>query len=105
MVKAAVIDTTNSFTTTTPLYYCNCNIVVCYCHSFLLPPCLVTVRPLGTCVLVHTHADVDKSNTSYYGATGLFLLSADGAVSVLVPQSKDGPVYDVKWNPDGNRCV
>ena len=35
----------------------------------------------------------------------MFILSADGAVSALVSQSKDGPVYDVQWAPDGLRYV
>jgi len=59
----------------------------------------------GDTVLVHTHTDVDKSNTSYYGATGLAILTTDGAVSALVSQSKEGPVYEVKWAPDGLRFV
>jgi uncharacterized protein with WD repeat len=31
----------------------------------------------GTMLLIHTHSDVDKSNTSYYGSTGLFILSGE----------------------------
>ena len=57
----------------------------------------------GSALLVHTHSDVDKSNSSYYGASGLFLLSADGELSVAVPQSKDGQIHDVKWSPVGDR--
>ena len=57
----------------------------------------------GSAVLVHTHSDVDKSNSSYYSSSGLFLLSADGNLSVAVPQSKEGQIHDVKWSPVGDR--
>ncbi len=59
----------------------------------------------GTVLLTHTHSDVDSSNTSYYGATGLTILSHDGTISAIVPQSKDGPIHDVKWAPSGERFV
>lgn len=59
----------------------------------------------GTSLLAHTSSDLDSSNTSYYGATGLFLLSTDGVVGAMVQQSKDGPVYDVKWSPAGDKFV
>ena len=48
---------------------------------------------LGTHVLVHTHTDVDTSGSSYYGASSLYILSADGKISSIVSQSKEGPVY------------
>ena len=54
-------------------------------------------------MLVHTHCDVDKSNSSYYGSSGLFLLSADGSLSASVPQSKEGQIHDVQWSPLGDR--
>lgn len=57
----------------------------------------------GSAVLVHTHCDVDKSNSSYYGSSGLFLLSADGSLSASVPQSKEGQIHDVQWSPLGDR--
>ena len=61
----------------------------------------------GSALLVHTHSDVDKSNTSYYGATGLFLLttSALGELTDKVAQSKDGPIHDVQWSPLGDRFI
>lgn len=59
----------------------------------------------GTVLLTHTHSDVDSSNTSYYGATGLTILSCDGSISAIVPQSKDGPIHDVKWAPNGERFI
>ena len=57
----------------------------------------------GSAVLVHTQADVDHSNSSYYGASGLFLLTSDGAIAAPVAQSKEGPIHDVKWSPLGDR--
>jgi translation initiation factor 2A len=59
----------------------------------------------GTALLVHTQCDVDHSNSSYYGASGLFLMTADGSISAPVEQSKEGPIHDVKWSPLGDRCV
>ena len=53
--------------------------------------------------MVHTHSDVDKSNSSYYGTSGLYLLSADGEVSAAVPQSKEGQIHEVQWSPKGDR--
>ena len=44
---------------------------------------------------------MDKSNASYYGSTGLFLLSVDGKVSLKVPQSKEGHVAAAEWSPTG----
>ena len=61
----------------------------------------------GTSLLIHTHSDVDKSNTSYYGATGIFLLStpAHGDISEKISQTKEGPIHDVKWSPSGDRFI
>lgn len=56
----------------------------------------------GTAIIIHTQSDVDSSNASYYGATGLFIMTADGTVSAIVPQTKDGPIHDVKWSPVGD---
>ena len=55
---------------------------------------------LGTQVLVLTHTDVDKSNKSYYGETGLYLLSASGNFDCRVTLDKEGPVHDLAWNPN-----
>ena len=63
----------------------------------------MTWNCIGSALLVHTHSDVDRSNTSYYGTSGLFLLSSDGELSAQVPQSKDGQIHDVKWSPVGDR--
>ena len=59
----------------------------------------------GSSLLTHTQSDVDCSNTSYYGSTGLFILSSDGKLSGMVPQSKDGPIHDVKWSPVDDNFV
>jgi len=61
----------------------------------------------GNSLLVHTHSDVDKSNTSYYGATGIFLLttSAYGDLSEKISQTKEGPIHDVKWSPVGDKFI
>ena len=61
----------------------------------------------GTSLLIHTHSDVDKSGGSYYGATGLYVLTTPsaGGVSEKLSQSKEGPVYDVKWSPKGDKFV
>lgn len=58
----------------------------------------------GTSLLVHSHSDVDNSNSSYYGATGLYILMAGNSdVSNKVEQSKEGPIHDVQWSPAGDR--
>jgi len=57
----------------------------------------------GTALLVYAQADTDA--TSYYGATGLFLLQAHTDAAIKVEQSKDGPVHDVQWSPVGDRFV
>ncbi|KZT18898.1 translation initiation factor eIF-2A [Neolentinus lepideus HHB14362 ss-1] len=55
---------------------------------------------LGTQVLVLTHTDVDKTNKSYYGETGLYLLSAAGNFDCRVTLDKDGPIHDFAWSPN-----
>jgi translation initiation factor 2A len=37
----------------------------------------------GKMLLIHTHCDVDKSNSSYYGNSGLFFMAADGSKEVF----------------------
>ena len=61
----------------------------------------------GTSLLCHTSTDVDSSGASYYGATGLFVLttSALGDMTEKVSQSKDGPIYAVAWSPNGDKFV
>lgn len=84
----------------------------------------VTIKwnPLGTLALVLTQTEVDKSNKSYYGETGLYLLSAAGnfdsriilgrpsplyediADSIFL--DKEGPIHDFAWNPNSKEfCV
>lgn len=65
--------------------------------------CKMFWRPIsGDTVLVQTSSDVDTSGNSYYGQSGLFIVSIDGNVSRPVPQSKDGAVYCVQWSPNGS---
>ncbi|CAI5496920.1 unnamed protein product [Closterium sp. Naga37s-1] len=58
-----------------------------------------------TAVLVWTHSDVDKTNQSYYGESGLHFLAADGSFEGAVPLSKEGPIHDVQWSPNGKDFV
>ncbi|KDQ18700.1 hypothetical protein BOTBODRAFT_29077 [Botryobasidium botryosum FD-172 SS1] len=55
---------------------------------------------LGTQVLVFTHTDVDKTGKSYYGETGLYLLSAAGNFDCRVTLDKEGPIHDFAWSPN-----
>lgn len=65
----------------------------------------------GDTLLAHTHSDVDRSNSSYYGSSGLFYLKIKGgsfgdeSKDGLVSSSKEGPVHDVKWCPLGDKFV
>lgn len=61
----------------------------------------------GTSLLVHTLSDVDNSNTSYYGASGIFLLTtpAHGGLSEKISPTKEGPIHDVKWSPNGETFI
>lgn len=36
--------------------------------------------PVGGSLLIHTHTEVDTTGSSYYGATGLFAMAANGKV-------------------------
>jgi len=55
---------------------------------------------LGTQVLVLTQTDVDNTNKSYYGQTGLYLLSAAGNFDCRITLDKEGPVHDFAWSPN-----
>ena len=55
---------------------------------------------LGTQVLVLTQTEVDKTNKSYYGETGLYLLSAAGNFDCRVTLDKEGPIHDFAWSPN-----
>eukprot|EP01036_Dinobryon_divergens_P027604 gene27604-36406_t len=57
---------------------------------------------LGSSLLIHSHSDVDSSNNSYYGATGLYIMRRGCEESSIVDQSKEGPIHDVKWSPAGD---
>ncbi|EIN07884.1 translation initiation factor eIF-2A [Punctularia strigosozonata HHB-11173 SS5] len=55
---------------------------------------------LGTQVLILTQTDVDAANKSYYGETGLYLLSAAGNFDCRVTLDKEGPIHDFAWSPN-----
>lgn len=55
---------------------------------------------LGTQVLIMTQTEVDNSNKSYYGETGLYLLSAAGNFDCRVTLDKEGPIHDFAWSPN-----
>jgi len=59
----------------------------------------------GTACLVVTHTDVDKSNKSYYGETGIYYLSADGKTEKQVTLDKEGSVHKCCWSPDGKQFL
>ncbi|KAH8824279.1 eukaryotic translation initiation factor eIF2A-domain-containing protein [Flagelloscypha sp. PMI_526] len=54
---------------------------------------------LGTQVLLLTQTDVDNSNKSYYGETGLYLLSAAGNFDARLTLDREGPIHDFAWSP------
>ncbi|SRR5713226_5662016 len=55
---------------------------------------------LGTQVLVLTQTDVDSTNRSYYGQSGLYLLSAAGNFDIRIDLDKEGPIHDFTWSPN-----
>jgi translation initiation factor 2A len=55
---------------------------------------------LGTQVLVLTQTDVDNTNKSYYGQSGLHLLSAAGNFDCRISLDKEGPIHDFAWSPN-----
>ncbi|KAG1884613.1 eukaryotic translation initiation factor eIF2A-domain-containing protein [Suillus subluteus] len=55
---------------------------------------------LGTQVLVFTQTEVDNLNMSYYGETGMYLLSAAGDFNCRITLGKEGPIHDVSWSPN-----
>ncbi|TFK35523.1 eukaryotic translation initiation factor eIF2A-domain-containing protein [Crucibulum laeve] len=55
---------------------------------------------LGTQVLLLTQTEVDNSNKSYYGETGMYLLSAAGNFDCRVVLDKEGPIHDFAWSPN-----
>lgn len=55
---------------------------------------------IGTQVLLLTQTEVDNSNKSYYGETGMYLLSAAGNFDCRVTLDKEGPIHDFTWSPN-----
>ncbi|XP_014894579.1 eukaryotic translation initiation factor 2A [Poecilia latipinna] len=59
----------------------------------------------ATAVLVTASTEVDKSGASYYGEQTLHYLGVNGETA-LVQLAKNGPIYDVAWNPNSSEfCV
>ncbi|KAG0574792.1 hypothetical protein KC19_VG291800 [Ceratodon purpureus] len=59
----------------------------------------------STGCLVLAQSDVDKTNQSYYGETRLHFLTSDGRHEGAVPLSKEGPIHDVQWSPNGKEFL
>jgi translation initiation factor 2A len=55
---------------------------------------------LGTQVLVLTQTDVDSTNKSYYGQSGLYILSTAGNFDCRINLDKEGPIHDFSWSPN-----
>ncbi|KAG2363076.1 eukaryotic translation initiation factor eIF2A-domain-containing protein [Suillus spraguei] len=53
---------------------------------------------LSTQVFVLTQTEVDNSNMSYYGKTGMYLLSAAGNFDYRLTLDNEGPIHDVSWS-------
>ncbi|XP_010222387.1 PREDICTED: eukaryotic translation initiation factor 2A [Tinamus guttatus] len=53
----------------------------------------------ATAVLVIASTEVDKSGASYYGEQTLHYIATNGE-SAVVQLPKNGPIYDVVWNPN-----
>ncbi|MFT7803188.1 eukaryotic translation initiation factor 2A [Arapaima gigas] len=59
----------------------------------------------ATAVLVTASTEVDKTGASYYGEQTLHYLAVNGE-SAVVQLPKNGPIYDVAWNPNSTEfCV
>lgn len=72
----------------------------CQKNFFKAEKCQIKWNTLGTFVLVLTHTDVDNTNKSYYGQTGLYMLSAAGKFDCRVSLDKEGPIHDFAWSPN-----
>uniref|UniRef100_A0A7I4FRM4 Eukaryotic translation initiation factor 2A n=1 Tax=Physcomitrium patens TaxID=3218 RepID=A0A7I4FRM4_PHYPA len=59
----------------------------------------------STGLLVLAQSDVDKTNQNYYGESRLHYLTSDGRHEGAVPLSKEGPIYDVQWSPNGKEFL
>ncbi|KAG2066368.1 hypothetical protein BDR04DRAFT_1234017 [Suillus decipiens] len=55
---------------------------------------------ISTQVFILTQLEVDNSNMSYYGETGMYLLHAAGNFDRRVTLGKEGPIRDVSWSPN-----
>jgi translation initiation factor 2A len=59
----------------------------------------------ATALLIFSRSNLDTSGASYTGAAAVYFMSANGEDSGKVEQTKDGPVHDVQWSPDGEKFV
>ncbi|GAA99129.1 hypothetical protein E5Q_05819 [Mixia osmundae IAM 14324] len=59
----------------------------------------------GTMLLFLTQTDVDKTGKSYYGETGLYLMSASGAFDCRVTLDREGTIHDFTWSPNDKEFV
>ncbi|KAG6811806.1 hypothetical protein H0H92_005729 [Tricholoma furcatifolium] len=75
-------------------------IPTCQKSFFKADRATVKWNPLGTQVLVMTQTEVDNTNKSYYGETGMYLLSAAGHFDCRISLDKEGPIHDFAWSPN-----
>nr|XP_039266838.1 eukaryotic translation initiation factor 2A-like [Styela clava] len=65
----------------------------------------ITWNQKGTAILIRAATEVDTTGASYYGEQSLHYMSCNGDTSI-VQLPKNGPIYDVAWDPDSTRfCV
>ena len=50
-------------------------------------------------MLILSTTDIDRTGSSYYGKSGVFLLALNGKIDARVT---DEDIHDVQWNPNGN---
>ena len=67
--------------------------------------CDMIWSPKGGSALILVTADVDRTNSNYYGSQQLYYLSANGAVEQRVELGKEGPIYDFDWSPKGDSFI
>jgi len=61
--------------------------------------------PSGKQLLAAVTADVDRTGRSYYGSSGLYMLSQKFDCMVDMSTKKEGSVHDSTWHPDGEQFV
>lgn len=61
--------------------------------------------PDGTSALILAHAEIDKTNKSYYGQTHLFLVDLIKGAERRIDLDREGPVHDLAWHPRGTEFI